>query len=308
VIENIAKIDSLVFDKTGTITSVKEQQINYEGTPLTIFEKEQLKTILRNSNHPLSRTLYDFFKNVKIHSLNKFEEIIGQGIQGEVEGQLIKVGTFSYIGTNLKPNKVETAVYISINNEFKGKFTFKNSYRKGMFSMFQQLASKYHLALLSGDNEGEKEYLKTTMPNETSLTFNQKPENKLKHIKQKQDNGNHVLMFGDGLNDAGALAQSNVGIAVSENVNVFSPACDAIIDAQTLNKIPVFLKIAKQSITIIKASFVLSFLYNFVGLYFAISGQLSPVIAAILMPLSSISVVIFVTILTNYISKPLEAP
>ena len=106
-------------------------------------------------------------------------------------------------------------------------------------------------------------------------------------------------MVGDGLNDAGALAQSDVGISIAENVNVFSPACDAILEAGQFSKINAFIQAAKQTVGIIKASFTLSFIYNVIGLYFAVTGQLSPVIAAILMPLSSISVLVFVTVLTN---------
>jgi Cu+-exporting ATPase len=112
-------------------------------------------------------------------------------------------------------------------------------------------------------------------------------------------------MIGDGLNDAGALLQSNVGIVVSEDTNVFSPACDAILDANQFQKIPDFFALSKEAIRIIHYCFVLSFLYNIIGLYFAVTGQLEPVIAAILMPLSSISVVVFTTILTNIKSKKL---
>lgn len=113
-------------------------------------------------------------------------------------------------------------------------------------------------------------------------------------------------MIGDGLNDAGALQQSDVGIALSENVNVFSPACDGIMDAKQLWLLNQFLDLSKTSVKIITISFILSFLYNIIGLSFAITGNLSPIVAAILMPLSSISVVVFTTISTNFVAKRLN--
>ena len=113
-------------------------------------------------------------------------------------------------------------------------------------------------------------------------------------------------MIGDGLNDSGAFAQSDVGIALSEDINIFSPACDAILDAGKFQLIPEFIQLSKRSINIIRQAFVLSLIYNVVGLYFAVTGQLSPIIAAILMPLSSISIVVFTTLATNFISKKIK--
>ncbi len=159
------------------------------------------------------------------------------------------------------------------------------------------------LGILSGDNSGEYQYLKKNLPIKTNLLFQQKPEDKLYYIKRLQSKDQNVLMVGDGLNDSGALAQSNVGIALSEDINVFSPACDAILDAEKFQYIPVFIQLAKKSIKIIHYAFILSLFYNIIGLYFAVTGQLSPIIAAILMPLSSISIVVFTTLATNFISN-----
>src|SRR5690606_28421863 len=197
------------------------------------------------------------------------------------------------------------SVYISSNNTYKGKYTFYNNYRKGVSKLFNQLKKPYDLAILSGDNEGELENLKKLLPAKTKLLFNQKPQDKLEYIKYHQTEGANVLMIGDGLNDAGALAQSNVGISISENVNVFSPACDAILDASQFSKLYAFIKAAKSALNVIKWSFVLSLVYNVIGLYFAVTGQLAPVIAAILMPLSSISIVVFTTAATNLIGRKL---
>jgi Cu+-exporting ATPase len=166
--------------------------------------------------------------------------------------------------------------------------------------LFENLSATYQIKVLSGDNEGERDTLATLLPKGTELIFNQKPEQKLAFIENLQKKGRNVMMIGDGLNDAGALAQSNVGISISENVNVFSPACDAILDAEEFQRLSYFLKLSKKSITTIKMSFALSLLYNVVGLSFAVTGNLLPLVAAIIMPLSTITIVSFVTLMSNY--------
>ena len=300
-IEDAANIDTLIFDKTGTITTNKNTSITFEGDELTKEELRKLKSIIRSSNHPLNRMLFEYIDGNDEVILDSFEEILGKGIIAKIKGDTYVLGNPKFLKIT-KTTLNETSIYVSINGKVKGRFIFKNSYRKGLKNIFEKLSNHYELVILSGDNEGEKTYLETILPKKTEFVFNQKPEDKLNFIKAKQEAGKRVLMVGDGLNDAGALAQSNFGIAISEDTNVFSPACDAILAASKFKDLPRFLNLTKKTILIIKASFVLSFLYNIVGMYFAISGQLSPIIAAILMPLSSISVVVFVTILTNIIS------
>lgn len=306
VIEQLASINTVIFDKTGTITSNKQSSATYDGAVLSATEEIQLKNTLRGSNHPLSRTLYDILDEHNIITLNHFEEHLGKGIESIHENDTMKIGSASFVGYEQDFSILNTTVHIASNNKYKGKYTFYNSYRKGLSKLFNRLKGDYDLVILSGDNAGELENLKKLLPAKTKLIFNQKPDDKLDYIKYHQSEGAKVLMIGDGLNDAGALAQSNVGIALSENVNVFSPACDAILDATKFTQLYQYIKASKQAIQIIKWSFVLSFVYNIIGLYFAVTGQLEPVIAAILMPLSSISIVIFTTVATNIIGRKLE--
>ncbi len=306
VIEQLSKINTIIFDKTGTITANKETRINYEGLELNAKEEALLKSTLRGSNHPLSRSLYNILGEHNIVTLDSYQEHLGKGIEANFKSNHIKIGSAPFVGHTSDSTTLNTTVHVSTNNTYKGKFTFYNAYRKGLSKLFNALKKDYDLVILSGDNQGEKENLTKLLPSKTKLLFNQKPEDKLDYIKYHQSEGANVLMIGDGLNDAGALAQSNVGIAISENVNVFSPACDAILDASKLNQLYNYIKASKSAISIIKWSFLLSFLYNVVGLHFAISGQLSPVIAAILMPLSSISIVIFTTIASNFLGNKFE--
>lgn len=303
VIEQLAKVDTLVFDKTGTITTTEKSTIDYQGSELLDDQILLIKNSLRASNHPLSRMLYSELPEVDFLKMDRFEEFVGKGIEAHFEGSKIILGSPSFVGTSQPQLSTETSIHIAINDKYIGKYVFKNAYREGLQPLFSALSQNYGLHILSGDNEGERSFLETFLPKNTQLVFNQKPEQKLEYIKNLQEKGHNVMMVGDGLNDAGALAQSNVGISVSENVNVFSPACDAILDAAEFQNIDRFLKLSKQAISIIKMSFTLSLLYNVVGLSFAVTGNLLPLVAAIIMPLSTITIVSFVTIMSNYFAR-----
>ena len=306
VIEQLAAIDTIIFDKTGTLTTHKENTISYDGAALNQQEKSILKSSLRASNHPLSRTLYNSLSDSETIAITDYSEIVGKGIEVTYKDIQLKLGSSSFVKNDAEKSTLDTAVYISFNGIYKGRFTFKNAYRKGVKSLFNSLKSSFNLAVVSGDNEGERVYLEENLPKETNLLFNQKPEDKLNVVAKLQQEHKKVVMIGDGLNDAGALAQSDVGIALSENINVFSPACDGILDASKFNEIGSYINASKKAIKIIKYSFILSLCYNVIGLYFAVTGQLIPVMAAILMPLSSISIVVFTTISTNLIGKKIK--
>ncbi|HOD11271.1 MAG TPA: HAD-IC family P-type ATPase, partial [Flavobacterium sp.] len=258
------------------------------------------------SNHPLSRMLYDFLPDAKKMKISHFNEITGKGIEANIDNHKIQVGSSNFVKKTEETSIQQTTVHVKIDEEYYGKFIFNNEYREGLSELFNQLSSYYQVKVLSGDNEGERPILEKLLPKNTELVFNQKPEQKLEFIKKLQEKGENVMMVGDGLNDAGALAQSNIGISISENVNVFSPACDAILDASQFQKLNYFLKLSKKAITTIKMSFGLSILYNIIGLTYALTGNLLPLVAAIIMPLSTITIVSFVTIMSNFYSKNLK--
>ncbi len=306
VVEVMAKIKSIVFDKTGTITESGKSDIIYNGRILNPTELKCIKSLVRNSTHPLSKKIFDTIAGDEFFPVTKFNEPIGKGIEGVVYGNIIKIGSAEFV--NLKKYEIEkdvvkTKVYITINSEVVGYFIVSNSYREGIDKVIKQLSDEYQLALLSGDNSGERGNLLKIFNSDSQLHFNQSPEDKLNFIKSLQLDHSKVLMIGDGLNDAGALSKSDVGISVTDDISSFTPACDAILDSEQLKNIAEFLKFSKSSLKIIHLNFLISFFYNLVGLSFAINGMLSPLIAAVLMPISSISVVLVATLSTNLIAK-----
>jgi Cu+-exporting ATPase len=303
VIEQLAKVDTLVFDKTGTITTNEKTAITYEGAPLNARELALLKNTLRGSNHPLSRRLYDYIPHQPKIEPSQFEEVIGRGIYAVLEGHSVKLGSSQFLAHMSENTHKKTKVHVELDGVYKGSYIFNNQYRTGLEQLFEKLDKRYNLYVLSGDNDGDRKILEKMLPERTVLVFNQKPEQKLAFIERLQKEGKNVMMVGDGLNDAGALAQSNVGISISENVNVFSPACDGILDAVQFKKIDFFMGYSKNAMRTIYMSFGLSLLYNVVGLSFAVTGNLLPIVAAIIMPLSTVTIVSFVTIMSNYFAR-----
>ncbi|MCB0282936.1 MAG: heavy metal translocating P-type ATPase metal-binding domain-containing protein [Calditrichae bacterium] len=305
-IERIKSINHIVFDKTGTLTWKQKPEITF-SQKLSNDEQKWVKTLAQNSVHPLSRYLFDHLDVETSGDIKDFVEISGKGMLARIDDHEVQLGSASWLDHDeiLRDNKASN-VHVAIDGNYKGYFSIVNSYRPGLRSILKTLGSKYKIALISGDNSREKEIFEKIFEDqgiEGTIKFNQSPYDKQAYVLRLQAAGDRTLMIGDGLNDAGALKQSDLGISISEDINAFSPACDAIIDASQFKKIPMFLKYAETSYNIVIVSFILSFLYNIIGLYFAVSGSLSPLIAAVLMPLSSISVVAFSTISTRLIAK-----
>ncbi len=309
VIEALAKINTVVFDKTGTITQNSSSLVSYEGTPLTEKELIAVKSITRQSAHPLSKIISSglLIGEEKMLPVEQFKEYTGKGVEARVGDTEVKMGSVGFMNQfdgDFISYDTGTQVQVMMNNVRMGRFNVSNRYRDGLNGLIKKLnKERFDLYLLSGDNDAEKGNLIKIFGNNTTLRFNQSPQQKLDFIKYLQQNNKNVLMLGDGLNDAGALMQSQVGIAVTENSAQFSPASDAILDGSNVKQLGQFIAYAKAGKKIVMASFILSILYNIVGLAFAVQGVLSPVIAAILMPASSISIVLFVSLLSSSVAK-----
>lgn len=303
VIEKMAQVDTLVFDKTGTLTSPANAKIEFIGEPLTQETKKILKAMVSKSTHPLSNRINHWLGCIESISIENFKEIKGFGIQGIYQGEQIRLGSSELTGF---PYQVELGdgnlVFLTIGEIPVGYFHIQSGLRLCAPSIMQKLEGDYNLHLLSGDQNHEQISLREKLGEKVEFNFDQSPNDKLAYLTKLKNQGYHTLMIGDGLNDAGALQASEVGIAVTEEVSHFSPASDAILDASVLDKIPDFLAFAKANRTIIKMSFLLSFAYNVVGVGLAVQGLLSPIICAVLMPLSSISVVVFTTVTTNLVA------
>ena len=311
VIEALSRINTIVFDKTGTLTHSSQANVVYEGDKLSADEINMIYSVVKESVHPLSRTIRkDLISNYCVQPLgvNDFKEIAGKGIVGFVNDKQIKLGSREFIeGVDLSSSLSQTGeVYFSVDGVKNGIFKISNQYRKGVAEMIRTLSlKKYRLHVISGDNAAEKKNLESIFGKQTKILFHQSPQEKLIFINELKDKNSNakVLMLGDGLNDAGALKKADVGVAVSENTSQFTPACDAIMDSNEVHKLHKFIQYARSGKKIITWSFILSILYNVVGLSFAVQGLLSPLVAAILMPASSISIVTFVTVATSFSAK-----
>lgn len=311
VVEHLARINTIVFDKTGTMTDAHDMEIEFipeGGNGLSHDELQLIRAIARHSTHPLSRKLVSSLPvNKSYPEPEVFEEIPGKGIRAMINKKPIQLGSSVFITGKTKASAIKNAthVYVTIDGKMRGYFEFRSSYRTGLKKVMASLGENYELDLLSGDNDHEEENLQPYFRGNSVLKFNQSPADKMKHIYALQQRGDVVMMVGDGINDAGALKQSNVGISISEDIHAFSPACDAILDAGEFGRLPGILKLAKSGIAIVKAGFAISFLYNAVGLTLAVQGYLSPLISAILMPISSVTVVAFSTVASSIAARRL---
>lgn len=291
VIERMAAIDAVVFDKTGTITHGNRPEATFSGK-ISNEDLGAVKSLTSSSTHPLSVVVANSIPLKPAQQMSHFKELPGKGIQAMINGHFYQVGSAAFVGANAYDDPQNSLVYVAVDDVVKGYFLIKVALRENIREMIARLGRKC-VALLSGDNDADRAKMKSLFGSSTQLLFSQDPHDKLAYIKSLQGEGKKVLMVGDGLNDSGALKQSDIGIAVTDDTGVFTPACDGILDGRKLKMLDKYLELAKTSSVILKTGFGVSFFYNAIALTFAVTGHLTPLVAAILMPVSSISVVLF---------------
>jgi Cu+-exporting ATPase len=303
VLNRLHTINHLVFDKTGTLTRQDTITVQWTGDELVFAEKLAIASIAKNAQHPLAKPLLAHLQMdfADANQAVDFTEASGEGVTARVQNHIYRMGKASFL--QLHDNAKTTAVYVEKDGETLGYFSFFQQTREETAEVLSSLSSSYQVSLLSGDNDAEKRRFEEMLGSKATLMFNQSPHQKLQYLKDLQLEGGKVLMIGDGLNDAGALQQSEVGISLCEkNVNFF-PASDALLLAESFGKLDQFVHLSYLNKKIIKQAFALSFTYNIIGLSFAVAGVLSPLVCAILMPVSSISVVLFTTLATQRACK-----
>jgi P-type Cu+ transporter len=292
VIEELGKINHIVFDKTGTITQGGQHSFMVSGHTLSDEEKDLVYAVVHPSKHPYSKAIAAWLGDRAGVSLSGWKEVAGRGVQATAGNTVIRVGSDDFTGTVSGEGKESKAtVYIRIDDKITS-FHVLSAFRESIPAIMPALRKEYKLSLLSGDNDKQRSALSSLFDYTSELLFEQKPLDKLRYIEKLQGTNSNVLMIGDGLNDAGALQQSNVGITLADDINNFTPSCDAILDSKKFHLLPPILKLARASQHIIRLSFIVSIIYNLVGLYFAMQGILRPMTAAILMPCSTLSIVI----------------
>ncbi|PKR79776.1 heavy metal translocating P-type ATPase [Brumimicrobium salinarum] len=296
-IQKLNKINHIVFDKTGTLTKDRIEGVIYEGEELSPQLIAQIYALTRQSTHPYSKSITKHLEEgvEQIDAITDYKEVSGQGVQAITStGDSIKLGNARF--TNASKKYEESGSYISINDQVLGFFKFQSQLREGIIEEINRLQKQYKITLLSGD-QATDEVLFEGLNKPIDMHFNLSPTDKKQHIIDFNNAGDVVAFIGDGLNDSEALAEAELGISVSEDEFRFTPKCDAIIESDKIKNLKGFFKFGLHAKKVLRTCMYFSLVYNTFGITFAFLGYVTPLFAAILMPISSISIVLLSTFL-----------
>jgi Cu+-exporting ATPase len=304
VVLDLSRIDVLAFDKTGTLTSAV-QGTHAEPDGLTEDEWRLVRRLAAESTHPVSRAIA---AGDRVEGRVQWcRETPGLGLRGAIDGHDVILGSPSFVAREIGATLPTTAdgPVASIDGRVAGSVRLSAPPRPGVAAAIRTLSVTHEIALLSGDDPREASRWQTLFGD--GLAFGQSPDDKLVTIRARQAAGRRVAMVGDGLNDAGALAAADVGIAVSDETACMVPACDAVLHGERVVSLPAFLQYARTARRVVVACFIVSVIYNALGLSLALRGTLTPLLTAILMPVSSLTIVAMSVGAMRWYARELDA-
>lgn len=307
--ENARLITTIVFDKTGTLTKGSHELSGIEV--LDSYDKKELlrlaSGIEQYSEHYIARGLMKKVKEegIKVPESEKFNSLPGQGLEGLVEGKEIKVVGPNYLNeknidipAGMKNESAGTIVYILIDNKLSGYFTFADQVREESFEAIRILKENgIKNLLLTGDNEKTAQKVSDELKMDGFIA-NVLPHEKLEKIKELQQRGEFVAMTGDGVNDAPALAQADVGIAVGSGTDVAAETADIILVNSNPKDIAVLILFGRATYRKMMQNLFWATGYNIIaiplaaGVLYSYGIILSPALGAVLMSMSTIVVAI----------------
>lgn len=304
-LEHFADIDTLIIDKTGTLTEGKPT-LEAIVPKASISEDELLSlaaSLNGESEHPLAKPMLKAVKekSIDLQSVNKFTSTSGEGIEGLVSGEKIKLGTARFIGIDQQiddQHTGKTISWLSKNEEVLGYFVYGDAIKKNAKETVQKLKdSGLEIVMLTGDNEQTAKTVAESLGIDR-YQANCLPEDKINMVKEYQSKGRKVAVAGDGTNDAPALAQAEIGIAMSTGTDVAIENADITLVHGDINGILKAKKLSKHVLKNIRQNLFFALIYNTVGipiaagvLYPIFGVLLSPMIAALAMSFSSVSVI-----------------
>lgn len=303
-LEQTQNVDTIVFDKTGTLT---------EGQPsvykvIDNTDNQQFGTLVKSlevqSEHPLSQAITDYYQDAQNLIVEQYQTHPGNGISGYINGQFIKIGSQSFIQPDLNDwdeqleaeikdlqHQGSTVVLASIDNQFAGLIALRDEPKTSAKALIERLNPHYDIVMLSGDSQGTAEAIAEEL-GINRVIAGVKPDHKAEEITKLQDEGKNVMMVGDGINDAPALAKSNIGLAMGTGSDITIEAGDIMIVGGDIEKVEDALDMSQRTMKNIKQNLFFAFCYNAIGIPIAAFGLLAPWVAGAAMAFSSVSVVL----------------
>jgi Cu+-exporting ATPase len=308
-LEKAGKITAVVFDKTGTLTEGKPALVAtkvFAADIPNVMVNDLVASLARHSNHPLSRVIANISANDS--NLSQWQEVRGAGVQGNVtiagKPSLARLGSLAWLSgssVNVMANefatewmaKGATILGLSIDDKLVAQFALQDSLKANAAQVSQQLRDKgLNVYLLTGDNHRTAHAIAAQTGIAAANVFAEiRPEQKASIIKDLQQHGQRVAFVGDGINDAPALEQADLGIAVAKASDVASEAADIVLLNSDLSAVTETLDLASATLRVIKQNLFWAFFYNAAGVPLAALGFVSPMLCAAAMGLSDVVVI-----------------